>query len=117
MPGNPDAGEPLRRVPGQAQPRVPFDRRPCLAAVQIDLIEKWIARDACDARRNPAAVPVGARVRLHGNRERGGRLDSLDPVVGVGMCIDEAPIPGACTQARGRVDDEGRIVMERVRPR
>jgi mono/diheme cytochrome c family protein len=117
VPGQPDASELLRRIRGQAQPRMPMDGPPYLAAAEIALVERWIAQGARDADGRVAAVPVGARVRLHGKLQDGWRLDGLPLLVGPGARLDKAPTPGATVQVRGRLDAQGRVVVERIRAR
>ena len=117
VPGQAGASELLRRVRGQALPRMPLDGPPWLEADEIALLEAWIRQGARDATARPAAVPVGARVRLHGSLEPGWRLDGLALFVGAGSRIDKNPAPGAYVEVRGRLDAEGRVVVERLRPR
>lgn len=117
IPGNPAGSELLRRVRGQARPRMPFDGPPYLDREEMRLIEDWIAQGARDSDGTPSAVPVGAEVRLHGTFEPGGRLDDLDLILTPRTRIDKSPRPGDYVQVRGRVDRDGSIVVERLRPR
>lgn len=63
------------------------------------------------------AVPTGARVRLHGTLGTGWRLDGLELLIGAGGRIDKNPTPGAYLEVRGGLDEHGRVVVERLRPR
>jgi mono/diheme cytochrome c family protein len=117
VPGNPGASELMRRVRGQARPRMPFDGPPYLDAQDTRLIEDWIAQGARNAAGESAPLPVGAEVRLHGTLNPGGRLDGLDLVIGPRTRIDKNPEPGDYVQVRGRIDQGGRVVVERLRRR
>jgi mono/diheme cytochrome c family protein len=117
VPGNPDASELVRRIRGQAKPRMPFDGPPFLDSDEIRLIEDWIAQGARDAAGVPARVPAGAKVRLHGTLERGDRLDGLELAIGPHTRIDKSPGPGDYVQVRGRLDDAGNVIVERLRRR
>ncbi len=48
LPGNPRESELLRRIKGEALPRMPFDGPPFLDETQIRQIEAWIAAGAPD---------------------------------------------------------------------
>jgi mono/diheme cytochrome c family protein len=116
VPGRPEASELLRRVRGQARPRMPFDGPPYLDEADIALIERWIADGARDAQGRAAPIPVGAAVRLHGTLTGPAQLDAL-PLRGVaGARVDRARI-GAYVEVRGRVTGEGEIEVQRVRGR
>jgi len=117
VPGNPNASELMRRIRGQARPRMPFDGPPYLDREEIRLIEDWIAQGARNADGAPSQVPAGAAVRLHGTLDPGGRLDGLDLILGPRARVDRNPAPGAYVEVRGRLDEAGRIVVERLRPR
>jgi hypothetical protein len=117
VPGNPKASELLRRIRGQARPRMPFDGPPYLDREETQLIEDWIAQGARNADGAPAPVPAGAAVRLHGTLGTGDRLDGLDLILGPRTRLDRNPAPGAYVQVRGRLDGAGRVVVERLRPR
>jgi mono/diheme cytochrome c family protein len=117
VPGNPGASELLRRVRGQARPRMPFDGPPYLDDDETRLIEDWIAQGARNAEGMPAPLSAGAELRLHGTLERGGRLDGLDLIFGPRARIDKKPGPGDYVQVRGRLDEAGRVVVERMRRR
>jgi mono/diheme cytochrome c family protein len=117
VPGNPKASELLRRIRGEARPRMPFDGPPYLNGEETQLIEDWIAQGARDAGGAPSPLPTGAAVRLHGTLTPGGQLDGLDLILGPRTRVDRNPAPGAYVQVRGRLDAAGRVVVERLRPR
>lgn len=117
VPGNPAASELVRRIRGQARPRMPYDGPPYLTDAEIDLIEAWIEQGARDVAGQPAAVPVGARVRLHGRLDDAGKLDGLALLIDARTRLDDAPRPGAYVQVRGRLDAGGRVQVERLRLR
>lgn len=116
VPGNPSASELLRRIRGQARPRMPFDGPPYLSREEIQLIEVWIAQGAANAEGVPAPLPAGAAVRLHGTLDPDGRLDGLDLILGPRTRVDKNPAAGAYVQVRGRLDQSGGIIVERLRP-
>lgn len=115
--GNPEASELVRRIRGQALPRMPFDGPPFLDADEIALIEAWIAAGAPDAAGRTADVPTGAEVRLHGQLGPGWTLDGLQLVVPPGARIDDNPRPGDYVQVRGVIDHRGDVRAERIRLR
>lgn len=116
VPGRPEASELLRRVRGQARPRMPFDGPPYLDDADIALIERWIADGARDAQGHAARIPAGAAVRLHGTLTGPARLDAL-PLRGVaGARVDRARV-GGYVEVRGRVTSEGEIEVQRLRGR
>ena len=117
VPGNPSASELVRRVRGQARPRMPFDGPPYLEQDEIQLIEDWVAQGARSSDGVKAQVPVGARVRLHGTLESRHQLDGLDLIVAPGTRIDKKPRPGDYVQVRGRLDAAGNVRVERLRRR
>lgn len=117
VPGNPAASELLRRIRGQARPRMPFDGPPYLDQNETRLIEDWIAQGARNADGVPAAAPVGAELRLHGTLDPDGRLDGLPLTVGPRTRSDRRPTAGSYVQVRGRLDGSGHVVVERIRPR
>lgn len=117
VPGNPAASELVRRIRGQARPRMPYDGPPYLTDAEIDLIEAWIEQGARDVAGQPAAVPVGARVRLHGRLDDAGKLDGLALLIDARTRLDDAPRPGAYVQVRGRLDAGGRVQVKRLRLR
>jgi hypothetical protein len=107
----------MRRIRGQARPRMPLDGPPFLDKEELQLIEDWIAQGARDAAGVPAPLPVGAAVRLHGTLTPGPGLDGLALQFAPGSRIDKQPAPGAYVQVRGTLDSSGRVVVERLRPR
>jgi len=117
VPGRPDASELVRRVRGQARPRMPFDGPPWLADAQIRLIEDWVAQGARDAEGHASAVPAGAAVRLHGSLDARRWLDGLELVIGPDTRIDKSPAPGSYVEVRGRLDAVGNVRVERLRSR
>ena len=117
VPGNPAASELVRRIRGQARPRMPYDGPPSLTDAEIDLIVAWIEQGARDVAGQPAAVPVGARVRLHGRLDDAGKLDGLALLIDARTRRAEAPRPRAYVQVRGRLDAGGRVQVERLRLR
>lgn len=117
VPGNPDASELMRRIRGQARPRMPLGGPPFLEQGEMQLIEDWIAQGARDAAGVAAPVPVGAAVRLHGTLTAGAGLDGLALMFGQGVRIDRQPARGAYVEVRGRVDSGGGVVVERLRAR
>jgi hypothetical protein len=116
VPGNPEASELVRRIRGQARPRMPFDGPPFLSAEEILAIETWIAQGAHSAEGVPAAVPAGADVRLHGTLGQGWRLDGLPLDVGRAR-LDGRPGVGDYIEVRGRTRADGTILVERIRRR
>ncbi|MBI2318365.1 MAG: hypothetical protein HYY28_15620 [Betaproteobacteria bacterium] len=117
VPGRPEASELLRRIRGQALPRMPYDGPPYLGRDEIRMIEDWIAQGARDARGKAAALPAGAALRLHGRLAPGWRLDALDLALTAGTRIDKSPRPGDYVEVRGRVDPSGNVWVERLRRR
>jgi len=117
VPGQPAASELLRRIKGQARPRMPFDGPPFLSQEEINLIETWIAQGARDTEGHVATIPAGAKVRLHGTLEPGGRLDGLDLVTGAHTRIDKSPSAGDYVEVRGVVAANGTIEVQRLRRR
>lgn len=117
VPGVPGASELLRRVRGQARPRMPLDGPPYLSDEEAQLLEDWIAQGARNSEGEPAAVPVGARVRLHGMLGAGWTLDGLPLGVGPGTRQDKGPAAGDDVEVRGRIGADGGVTVDRVRPR
>lgn len=117
VPGNPGASELVRRIRGQALPRMPFDGPPFLTDDEIALIEQWIADGAMDSAGSPAPIPVGSRVRLHGTLASSNRLDELPVVITPSTRLDKSPRPGDYVEVRGTLDADGRVVVDRMRPR
>jgi len=67
LPGDPDGSELVRRIRGEAVPRMPFDGPPFLSEEQIHLIETWIALGA------PERCPDDRLVLVHVPRLRADR--------------------------------------------
>jgi mono/diheme cytochrome c family protein len=117
VPGHPDASELVRRVRGQALPRMPFDGPPYLADDDVALIVEWVRQGARDAEGRPAPLPVGAEVRLHGSLDGRWTLDGLSLATSRDLRLDKSPSPGDYVEVRGRVGRDGTIVAERIRGR
>jgi mono/diheme cytochrome c family protein len=117
VPGRPEASELLRRIKGHARPRMPLDGPPYLSDADIQLVESWIAQGARDASGTPARIPAGARVRLHGVLGADGKLDGLDLDSLDATRQDKLPRPGDYARLEGRLDDQGKVVVERLRRR
>ena len=117
VPGRPNASELLRRIRGQARPRMPMDGPPYLSEDEIGLIEAWIAGGARNAEGQRAEIPSGAKVRLHGTLEARWRLESLNLDVRGETRIDKRPDAGDYVEVRGRLDRNGNVIVERVRTR
>lgn len=117
VPGSPEASELVRRIRGQASPRMPLDGPPFLTDDEIALIEQWIADGVMDSAGSPAPVPVGSRVRLHGTLLSSNRLDDLPLVITRSTQLDKSPSPGDYVEVRGTLDTDGRVVVDKMRPR
>jgi len=117
VPGNLGASELIRRIRGQAQPKMPFDGPPYLTNSEIRLIEDWVAQGARNTEGNPAVVPAGAAVRLHGTLGPRWQLDGLDLIISSGTRIDKAPRHGDYVEVRGQLSADGDVVVERLRRR
>lgn len=116
VPFAPDASELIRRVRGDGLPRMPLGGPPWLSDAEIELLVAWIADGARDASGVPAALPVGAELRLHGTWRADGTLDGL-PLDLTGARIDDDAHRGGYVQVRGVLAADGRVVVERVRGR
>jgi len=117
VPGSPAASELLRRITGQSQPRMPFDGPPYLGDEEIRVVRDWILQGARDDQGRAAPIPVGAPVRLQGRLEGHWRIDGLELYLPPGARIDKRPQPGDTVELRGRVGEDGRIRVERLRRR
>lgn len=117
VPGAPDASELVRRIRGQALPRMPDDGPPFLNEEEIALIVAWIQQGARDAQDTPATLPTGSKVRLHGTLEANWSLDGLPLQVTPKTRLDDSPQPGDYVQVRGRLQRDGNLYIERIRPR
>jgi mono/diheme cytochrome c family protein len=117
VPGNPAASELVRRIRGQARPRMPFDGPPFLTPNEVTLIEEWIADGARDSSGSTASAPTGAKVRLHGTLTGRWRLDDLTLSVTRDTRVDKAPRPGDYVEVRGKIRADGTLRVDRVRRR
>ena len=117
VPGKPLASELVRRIRGQARPRMPFDGPPYLTDDEIRLIEDWITQGARSTEGVAAAVPTGAAMRLHGTLGARWQLDGLPLAVGARTRIDKAPAPGDYVEVRGRLGEAAVVEVERLRRR
>lgn len=116
VPFDPAASELIRRVLGQAQPRMPLGG-PYLDDAEIELLVAWVRDGARDADGTPASLPVGTRVRLHGTWGPNDTLDGLALIVDAGTRIDDPLRVGDSVQVRGVLDADGRVRVERLRRR
>jgi len=114
VPGIPSASELVRRIRGQARPRMPFDGPPYLTETEILSIEKWVAGGARDSAGNPAQMPTGHRLRLHGQLDDQWNLDGLPLMINQSTRMDKNPRPGDYVRVRGRIREDGKITAERV---
>ena len=117
VPGRPEASELVRRIRGQARPRMPFDGPPYLDEAETALIVEWIRQGARDSEAAPARIPRGADVRLHGTLGDGWRLDDLPLELTDDVEIDDMPRPGDYVEVRGHLHHDGSVSVERIRPR
>jgi len=114
VPGSPSASELIRRIRGQAKPRMPFDGPPYLTEAEILSIEKWVADGARDSAGNPAPMPTGQRLRLHGQLDEQWHLDGLPLAITGSTRMDKNPRPGDYVRVRGRILEDGTIAAERI---
>jgi mono/diheme cytochrome c family protein len=117
IPGSAGASELVRRIRGQARPRMPYDGPPFLDDREIALIVAWVEQGARDAQGRPAAMPRGAKLRLHGTLGGNWRLDGLALKVNAATRLDHSPQAGDYVQVRGRLLHDGSVLAERIRPR
>ncbi len=117
VPGKPAASELLRRIKGQAVPRMPFDGPPYLSDEEIHKIQAWIANGAPDGNGRVAKIPGGARIRLHGHLIDGWLLDGLPLEINRNTRQQKHPGQGDYVRVRGVIDDEGNVSVERIRRR
>lgn len=117
VPGSPGASELVRRIRGQARPRMPHDGPPFLDEREIALIVAWVEQGARDAQDKPAAMPRGAKLRLHGTLDDNWRLDGLALKVNAATRLEHSPQTGDYVQVRGRLLHDGSVLAERIRPR
>lgn len=116
VPFAPEASELVRRIRGDARPRMPFDGPPYLSDAEVDLVIAWIAAGAPDVDGVAAAVPVGAEVRLHGRWLADGSLDGLPLRIGPDARVEDATA-GSYVQVRGVLEADGGVRVERLRGR
>jgi mono/diheme cytochrome c family protein len=117
VPGNPAASELMRRIRGQAKPRMPFDGPPYLSESEIEIIEQWIRDGARDTSGNPAPAATGQRIRLHGTLDSAGRLDGLELIFSTETRRDDRTGAGDYVRIRGKIDEAGYVVVERIQER
>jgi len=117
VPGRVEASELVRRIRGQARPRMPLDGPPYLSSEEIRLIEDWVRQGARNAEAQAAHIPAGSAVRLHGRLDSGWQLDGLALTVDARTRLDKMPGPGDEVQVRGRLDEAGNVRAERIRRR
>jgi mono/diheme cytochrome c family protein len=114
--GDPAASELIRRIRGQARPRMPLDGPP-LGDDEIRLLETWVAQGARGTDGVAAGMPAGAVVRLHGILGPGSLLDGLPLVISAPTRADKSPRAGDYVQVRGTLDATGQVRVERIRRR
>jgi len=117
VPGNVAASELVRRIRGQALPRMPFDGPPYLSDAEIELIERWIEDGARNSAGEPAPIPVGARVRLHGVLIEHWQLDDLPLDITPQTRIDKNPRVGEQVRIRATVQADASLRVDRIRAR
>jgi mono/diheme cytochrome c family protein len=117
VPGHPGASELVRRIRGQAVPRMPFDGPPYLADDEITLIETWVTQGARKADGGVAPVPVGAPVRLHGRLDTRWTLDDTPLRVDRGTRVDRQVGVGDYVEVRGVIERDGTVRATRIRSR
>lgn len=116
VPFAPEASELVRRIRGDARPRMPFDGPPYLSDAEIDLVVAWIEAGAPDVDGVAAPIPVGADVRLHGVWLADGTLDGLPLRLGPDARVEDATV-GTYVQVRGVLEADGGVRVERLRGR
>jgi mono/diheme cytochrome c family protein len=117
LPGNAQASEIIRRVEGLSDPRMPLDGPPWLSEEEIQLLRDWIDGGARSEDGTPAAIPVGARVRMRGILTGRHEIDGAAFVVTGGTRVDDAPRIGGRAEVRGHISDHGEIIADRFRDR
>ncbi len=117
VPGAADASELVRRIRGQARPRMPFDGPPYLSDDEVALITQWVAGGARSADGTRAAVPAGAQVRLHGTLRGAWNLDGLALTVTPATRIQANPNRAEYVEVRGQLREDGSVVAQRIRGR
>lgn len=117
LPGNPQMSAIWRHITGTALPQMPFDGPPWLDPDDIRLIEDWIAQGAKDNNGTPAAIPVGAELRLRGTLTGPSAIDGAAFTIDGGTRIDDRPAIGAEAEMRGQVQPDGTVRATRFRDR
>lgn len=117
LPGNPGLSEVVRRIEGEAEPRMPFDGPPWLNEDEIELIRQWIEQGAPDAEGGAAPVPVGREVRYRGRLTGEWEIDGAEFIMGTDTRVDGHPRVGAEVEVRGIVGSGGHVRATRLRPR
>lgn len=117
VPGSASASELVRRVRGQARPRMPFDGPPYLSDDEVALITDWVEQGARNGEGERAGVPAGASVRLHGTLGADARLDDLVLAPGANVRGDRKAGAGDYVELRGRVQPDGSVLPLRIRRR
>lgn len=117
IPGNAGASEIVRRIRGQARPRMPFDGPPWLTPEEIELIARWIDAGAPDAQGQPSPVPVGRRLRMHGQLTGMWELDGTPLIVGPGARIKKRIGVGRQVRVEGSVGPRGEVIVSRIKKR
>lgn len=117
LPGNAQASEIIRRVEGYSDPRMPLDGPPWLSEEEIQLLRDWIDGGAKAEDGSPAAIPVGARVRMRGMLTGRHEMDGAAFIVTPGTRIDDVPPVGGRAEVRGHIGTHGEIIADRFRDR
>ena len=117
LPGNAQASEIIRRVDGLSDPRMPLDGPPWLSDEETQLLRDWIDGGARSENGTPAALPVGARVRMRGVLTGRHEIDGATFVVTGGTRIEDAPSIGGRAEVRGHISANGEIIADRFRVR
>ena len=117
LPGNAQASEIIRRVEGYSDPRMPLGGPPWLSEEEIQLLRDWIDGGALSEDKTPAAIPVGARVRMRGILTGRYEIDGAAFVVTGGTRIDDVPRIGGRAEVRGHINVNGDIIADRFRDR
>jgi len=116
VPGNAQASELIRRINGLAKPRMPLNGPP-LTPDEIELITQWVDNGARDPAGRSSSIPIGAKVRLHGNLSELWSLDGLRLDVNSATRFDDTPRIGDYVQVRARITTQKSILAERIRRR
>lgn len=117
VPGAADASELVRRIRGQARPRMPFDGPPFLGDDEVALITDWVNQGARAADGRRAVAPGGAQVRLHGTLHGVWRLDDLPLTVTPSTRVQANPDGADYVEVRGQLRSDGTVVAQRIRRR